>query len=226
LLIIFLHVNKSISEILNSSYFEVCLILLQIKVVMSLLLKFPLILASQSPRRKQLLRESGFDFSAIPPQVDETIDPLWEIQDIAVNLAISKAEAVLNDENKSSIILASDTIVVLDNQILGKPSDKNEAKTMLSVMSGRVHEVHTGVAFRGVFTDQFSVISRVEFDLLSTAEIDYYIEACAPYDKAGSYGVQEWLGHCKIKWIEGSFTNIMGLPMHEVYGALRPFIAM
>jgi septum formation protein len=193
---------------------------------MSLPLKFPLILASQSPRRKQLLKESGFEFIAIPSEIDESIDPFWEIKDVAVNLAIAKAEAILNSDNKSSIILASDTIVVLDEQILGKPTDKNDAKNMLSAMSGRVHEVHTGVAFRGVFSDQFCVISRVEFDILSRGEIDYYLDACAPYDKAGSYGVQEWLGHCKIKWIDGSFTNVMGLPMHEVYETLRPYVGI
>jgi septum formation protein len=187
---------------------------------MTLHLKYPLILASQSPRRKQLLQESGFVFTTLASNIDETIRPEWQLEDTAVKLAIEKAEAITPMyAETTSIILASDTVVVLDNTILGKPADKAEAKKMLKAMSGRVHEVHTGVAFRGVFAEEFRVVSRVEFDILSDAEIEYYIESYAPYDKAGSYGVQEWLGHCKIKWLEGSFTNVMGLPMHEVYNA-------
>jgi septum formation protein len=192
---------------------------------MALVLRYPLILSSQSPRRQQLLRESGFVFDIQIPDIDETVDPDWGLEDVAVNLAVQKAEAVMKRiPFADRIILAADTIVAIDNGILGKPGNKDEALSMLRQMSGRVHEVYTGVAFRGVIHVDFFVRSRVEFDVLSETEMEYYIDTCSPYDKAGSYGVQEWLGHCKIKWIEGSFTNIMGLPMHEVYQTLRPLL--
>lgn len=192
---------------------------------MALVLQYPLILSSQSPRRQQLLRESGFVFDIEIPDIDETVDPVWDLEDVAVNLAVQKAEAVMQRiPSADRIVLAADTIVAIDHDILGKPGNKEEALSMLRRMSGRVHEVFTGVAFRGVLHRDILVRSRVEFDVLSESEMNYYIDTCSPYDKAGSYGVQEWLGHCKIKWIEGSFTNIMGLPMHEVYQTLRPLL--
>lgn len=192
---------------------------------MAFVLQYPLILSSQSPRRQQLLRESGFVFDIEIPDIDETVDPVWDLEDVAVNLAVQKAEAVMQRiPSADRIVLAADTIVAIDHDILGKPGNKEEALSMLRRMSGRVHEVFTGVAFRGVLHRDILVRSRVEFDVLSESEMNYYIDTCSPYDKAGSYGVQEWLGHCKIKWIEGSFTNIMGLPMHEVYQTLRPLL--
>jgi septum formation protein len=192
---------------------------------MALALRCPLILSSQSPRRQQLLRESGFVFEIQIPDVDETVEPSWALEDVAVNIAVLKAEAVMKRiPSADRVILAADTIVAIDDQVLGKPGNKEEAMSMLRKMSGRVHEVYTGVAFRGVLHCNILVRSRVEFDILSESEMNYYIDTCNPYDKAGSYGVQEWLGHCKIKWIEGSFTNIMGLPMHEVYQTLRPLL--
>ena len=192
---------------------------------MALVLQYPLILSSQSPRRQQLLRESGFVFDIEIPDIDETVDPVWDLEDVAVNLAVQKAEAVMQRiPSADRIVLAADTIVAIDHDILGKPGNKEEALSMLRRMSGRVHEVFTGVAFRGVLHRDILVRSRVDFDVLSESEMNYYIDTCSPYDKAGSYGVQEWLGHCKIKWIEGSFTNIMGLPMHEVYQTLRPLL--
>ena len=192
---------------------------------MALVLQYPLILSSQSPRRQQLLRESGFVFDIEIPDIDETVDPVWDLEDVAVNLAVQKAEAVMQRiPSADRIVLAADTIVAIDHDILGKPGNKEEALSMLRRMSGRVHEVFTGVAFRGVLHRDILVRSRVDFDVLSESEMNYYIDTCSPYDKAGSYGVQVWLGHCKIKWIEGSFTNIMGLPMHEVYQTLRPLL--
>jgi septum formation protein len=184
-----------------------------------------LILASQSPRRKQLLKESGFDFDVITTGIDEIIDPKWPIELTAQYLSEQKATACLNTIDKDNrIILAADTIVVLDNKLLGKPENRNHAIAMLRELSGKQHKVYTGICFEGVVKHVETVLSLVEFDTFDNREIEFYIDNCKPYDKAGSYGVQEWLGHCKIKHIEGSFTNIMGLPMHQVYNVLKRFI--
>lgn len=184
-----------------------------------------LILASQSPRRKQLLKESGFDFDVIITGIDEIIDPNWSIELTAQNLAMQKAAACLNSIDKDQVILlAADTIVVLNNKILGKPENRNHAISMLNDLSGKQHKVYTGICFEGSVKHVETVLSLVEFDTMDKREIELYIDYCKPYDKAGSYGVQEWLGHCKIKHIEGSFTNIMGLPMHQVYNVLSQYI--
>lgn len=192
---------------------------------MPLKLSKPLILASQSPRRVQLMRESGFEFEVLPAEVEERIDPDWEIHEIAEKLAILKAEAILERQRSTeTIILAADTIVILENQILGKPESHEEACMMVRSLSGIKHIVNTGVAIRGAFNEQFTVSTEVFIDNLSEKEVLFYIDQYKPFDKAGAYGVQEWIGHCKIKYLKGSFTNVMGLPMHEVYSALQPFI--
>ncbi len=184
-----------------------------------------LILASQSPRRKQLLKESGFDFDVITTGIDEIVDPNWPLELTAQNLAAQKALACLNTiNNYQIIILAADTIVVLDDQILGKPKNRDHAISILTDLSGKQHKVYTGICFEGSVKHVETVQSLVEFDAMDKREIEFYIDFCKPYDKAGAYGVQEWLGHCKIKHIEGSFTNIMGLPMHQVYNVLRQYI--
>jgi septum formation protein len=192
---------------------------------MPIRLQKKLILASQSPRRIQLLSESGFEFSVQPADIDEIIDSNWKIEEVALNLAIIKANKILeNYKTEDVIILAADTIVVYKNKILGKPTSEEEAQNMLMLLSGKTHVVYTGVAIRGVYDRAFTSTTKVTFGQLTNDEIIFYVKQFKPYDKAGAYGAQEWLGHCKIEELKGSYTNVMGLPMNEVYDALKPLI--
>ncbi|AXE19135.1 septum formation protein Maf [Runella rosea] len=189
-----------------------------------LLLTHPLILASNSPRRQQLLRELGFDFTVEVRPTDELFPADMPAAEVAGYLAKHKAsqfESNLNDR----LVLCADTIVVVDNMILNKPADAAEAKAMLQQLSGRSHEVITGICLlssQGYQT--VSDVAKVEFKTLTDAEIEYYIQHYRPFDKAGAYGVQEWIGMMGINRIEGSFYTIMGLPLHKVYELLLPFI--
>lgn len=184
----------------------------------STMIKRPIVLLSKSPRRSQLLKESGFNFTVEIKDIDESYPAELPKEEVAEFIARKKADAgheFLTDEN---LVLTADTIVLLDNKIYEKPTDKADAVRILQELSGKTHKVITGVALltqSGVTS--FSEHSLVTFDQLSAEEIEYYLETWAPYDKAGSYGIQEWIGHCKIVKMEGSYTNIMGLPMHGVY---------
>jgi septum formation protein len=188
--------------------------------------KYKIILASQSPRRQQLLREAGFEnFVVRPMDVDETPPPQYPAEKLAAYLAEIKAEAarpLLGIEG--DIILASDTTVVLNKKLYEKPLDVEDARRILRDLSGNIHEVITGVCLLSKKRKRvFSDTSKVYFDPLSDAEIDFYIEKYKPFDKAGAYGVQEWIGHCKIRKIVGSYENIMGLPTHKVFKELMKF---
>ena len=186
--------------------------------------KRPLILASKSPRRSQLLAEAGFVFSVKTFDTDESWPAEMPLAEVAQFLAEKKARAaahlILGDE----IIIAADTTVLLDDEILNKPADFEEAFSMIRRLSGRMHRVVTGVCLLGREREtSFSEESKVFFDELSDAEIGYYIDRCQPFDKAGAYGVQEWIGHCKISRIEGTYANVMGLPVHRIYRELCHF---
>ena len=184
----------------------------------------PIILASKSPRRSQLLRESGVEFTVVAFDTNEDFDPETPVLDVAPILAQRKARAGAHLIQNQEIILAADSTVVIDNIILNKPEDYNDAVRMLRLLSGKQHTVVTGVCLLAKEKEVvFSSHTKVWFDPLTDAEIDYYIQTCAPYDKAGSYGAQEWIGHCKINKIEGSYPNVMGLPMDSVYRALMEF---
>ncbi len=188
-------------------------------------MNFPkLILASQSPRRSQLLREAGFDFVVKTNPVEENHPPDTLPQDIPAFLAHKKAKAAIHFIEQNEIIIAADSIVIQDGVIFEKPKDRNDAVRMLKALSGSQHEVITGVC---LLTKEkvktFSGRSVVYFEELSDEEIDYYIDHYKPFDKAGSYGVQEWLGFCKIHKIEGTYTNVMGLPVDLVYKHLKNF---
>jgi septum formation protein len=188
--------------------------------------KYKIILASQSPRRQQLLREAGFtNFVVKPMDVDETPPPQYPAEKLAAYLAEIKAEAArpfLGIEG--DIILASDTTVVLHKKLYEKPLDVEDARRILRNLSGNMHEVITGVCLLSKKKKRvFSDISKVYFDTLSEAEIDFYIDRYKPFDKAGAYGVQEWIGHCKIRKIVGSYENIMGLPTYKVFKELMKF---
>lgn len=185
-------------------------------------LPYKLVLASKSPRRSQLLSEAGFEFTIRTLDTDESFSADMPVEMVPEYLAVKKAEAILPLLQSDEILLAADTVVILDGVIFGKPEHAEEATWMLRKMSGRSHQVITGVCLlttsqKVVFSDQ----SLVYFNELSPAEIEFYLEKYRPYDKAGSYGIQEWIGHCKINRIDGSYANVMGLPVHRVYQALR-----
>lgn len=182
----------------------------------------PLILASNSPRRQELLRKAGFDFEVRAKEVDESYPEETPPEDVAKYLALKKASVY--DDIKDEIVITADTIVKLNDQILGKPENYEDARRMLAALSGTAHEVITGVCIKNndkeVVLDD---ITRVYFKKLSDEEIDYYITNYKPYDKAGAYGIQEWIGMMGIEKIEGSYFNVVGLPVHKVYEALLNF---
>jgi nucleoside triphosphate pyrophosphatase len=179
-----------------------------------------LILASRSPRRKVLLESLGVSFRVETLKIEETWPENLEPIKIVEYLAQKKAK-VINIEFPGSLILSADTLIVLDNKVLGKPSDQYEAFQMLTDLSGRSHQVITGVCLMDQRkTQTLNDTTLVSFKLLASAEIEYYINNFSPFDKAGAYGIQEWIGMIGIEHIEGSYFNVMGLPVHKVYDAL------
>ena len=182
-----------------------------------------IILASNSPRRKELLKDLGYDFTVVKIECEESYPLDLQPNEIAGYLSKLKADAYPNLQN-DELLLTSDTIVVQGTTILGKPKSKEEAVRMLQNLSGSSHEVFTAITLQ---TKEKSItktdVARVTFSEISNAEIEYYIEKYQPYDKAGSYGIQEWLGMAKISKIEGSFYTIMGLPTHLVYEIIKSF---
>jgi septum formation protein len=184
-----------------------------------------LILASESPRRQYLLKELGLDFGILAPRVSEHYPDGLTPVEIAVYLAELKSNTFdLSRFPENTILITADTLVSIGEEILGKPGNYQEAVLMLQKLSGRKHEVITAVCLRsGTRKKTFHVLSAVYFKELSREEIDYYIENFRPFDKAGSYGVQEWIGYVGIHKIEGSFFNIMGLPVKELYEELLLF---
>ena len=183
-----------------------------------------IILASKSPRRSQLLREAGFEFEVKTREIEENYPSTLAAKDVATYLAAKKALGVQDFIRGDEIILTSDTVVVLGNEIFGKPKDFADAKRILRKLSGTIHQVITGVCLLSKNKRRvFEGVSKVHFERLSDAEIDYYINEFKPYDKAGAYAIQEWIGLCKVKKIEGTYSNIMGLPVDLVYKELKQF---
>jgi septum formation protein len=171
-----------------------------------------------------LLKEAGFEFRVQAFDTDESFPPDMEPETVAPWLAQRKAEAAAHLIQGNEILLAADSVVILDGQIFNKPADYAEAFSMIRALSGRQHTVVTGVCLLAKEKEMvFAGVTKVWFAELSDAEIDYYIQTCEPYDKAGSYGAQDWIGHCKITRIEGTFQNVMGLPVDLVYAALMKF---
>lgn len=180
-----------------------------------------ILLASQSPRRKELLSSLGFDFEVVKIDCEEILPDHIKIENAASYLSELKADAFRNLE-KDEVLITADTVVAIDNQILGKPLDEKDAKQILSKLSGKTHQVFTGITIKTISkTFKETDVADVEFDSISDDEIDFYIKNYKPFDKAGSYGIQEWLGMAKIKKINGSFYTIMGLPTHLVYKILN-----
>ncbi|MCF0040265.1 Maf family nucleotide pyrophosphatase [Dyadobacter fanqingshengii] len=186
-------------------------------------LQKPLILASNSPRRKQLLNDAGFDFTVEVLPTDETFPITLPAEQVADYISKGKAD-MFRGIRPDAIVLTADTIVVADHEILGKPADRAEAFKMLEMLSGRSHTVITSVSLLSENTIQtVSDIAAVTFSALEEWEITHYIEQYKPFDKAGSYGIQEWIGMVGVQKIEGSFYTIMGLPVHIVYKLLKPY---
>ncbi len=183
-----------------------------------------IILASKSPRRSQLLKEAGFNFEVKTKEVEESYPSDLPIEDVAAYLARKKARASKDFIQNGEIILAADSIVVLGDTIYGKPEDDEDAYQTLKRLSGKIHKVITGVCLLSEEKiTSFSSVSKVHMMELTDEEIEYYIEKYQPYDKAGSYAIQEWIGLCKISRIEGTYSNIMGLPVDVVYKELMRF---
>lgn len=183
-----------------------------------------IILGSSSPRRKELLAALGFEFTTLNPDIDESFSDEILVENVAEYLAEKKAKALENQLQKDDLLICSDTVVLINNEILGKPTDAQNAFEILKQLSGNTHKVITGVALKSIDkTSVFSVETTVSFTDLSDEQIRNYIETFHPFDKAGSYGIQDWIGLIGVKKIEGSYTNVMGLPTCELYEAIFSF---
>jgi septum formation protein len=193
--------------------------------MLSNLKKYHIILASKSPRRQELLRGMGVEFSILTKETDESFPSDMLLDEVPQYLSLQKSLAFSDDELPANyLLITSDTVVICEGEILGKPKDKADAVRMLQLLSGKTHHVVTGVTVRSAEkTESFAVRSNVTFAQLDEEEIDYYIEHCKPYDKAGAYGIQEWIGYVGISGLEGSFYNVMGLPTRKLYGVLKTF---
>ena len=191
---------------------------------MNWLPKYNYILASKSPRRQELLHSLGIDFQVIIKSVDENFPEGLSKVEIPVYLAGIKAKPFLKELKYNDLLITADTIVWLNDRVLGKPSGKEEAVSMLRQLSGQKHEVISGVYLSSKNKQKsFYSVSEVEFKTLSIQEIEFYVSHFKPFDKAGSYGIQEWIGFIGITHIEGSFYNIMGLPIQKLYEEIQKF---
>ena len=188
------------------------------------MLQKKLILASKSPRRKQLLEMAGIPFEIKTKEVEENYPEDMPVMDVAPYLAQKKARACQNFIQDDEIILAADSVVIQGDNIYGKPTDAADARRIISELSGKMHWVITGVCLLSAEKETvFAGKAKVYFEEISEAEIAYYVEKYKPFDKAGAYAIQEWIGLCKINRIEGTYSNIMGLPMEMVYKELVAF---
>lgn len=182
----------------------------------------PIILASKSPRRQELLTLMGLDFKVELKDVDESYPEGLSPAEIAVYISEQKAKAFTGD---GEVVITADTIVALNGEILGKPADRAHAQKMLKKLSGSKHEVFTGVTLvKGERMYSFFDRTEVTCKVVTATEIDFYIDNYKPFDKAGSYGVQDWWGIVVVERIEGSYTNVMGLPTEKLYNELLKFI--
>lgn len=186
---------------------------------------YKIILASNSPRRKQLLSGLDVDYEIKTlPDIDESYPDHLQGDEIATYIAKAKADSYSQYLEDNTLLITADTIVLLDGKMYGKPKDNEDAKRMLHDLSGKTHQVITGVCITTVDKQHvFAVSSEVRFATLEEDEIDYYVEKYSPLDKAGAYGVQEWIGYIAVEYISGSYFNIMGLPIQRLYRELKRF---
>lgn len=187
--------------------------------------KYRIVLGSNSPRRKELLAGLDLQFEVeVIPDIDESYPDALTSVAIPLYIARKKAEAYLEKMSDNELLITADTIVATYDRILGKPANREEAIDMLHILSGHVHEVITGVCLTTKEkTVSFSVDSAVSFTKLEEEEIIYYVDKYRPFDKAGSYGIQEWIGYIAVEAINGSFYNVMGLPVQRLYQELKNF---
>ena len=185
---------------------------------------FNIILGSQSPRRKELLAGLDIEFTTkVIPGLEETYPDTLQGEEIPIYLAEQKADAYTLEEN--DLLITADTIVWLDGHVYGKPADEAEAREMLRSLSGKTHDVITGVCVRTNKKNvSFASTTKVRFAELTDAEIEHYVNKYRPMDKAGAYGIQEWIGYIGVKHIEGSYFNVMGLPIQRLYTILKQFV--
>jgi septum formation protein len=183
-----------------------------------------LILGSRSPRRSQLLTEAGFRFTIRIEETDESFDERIPVLEVAEMLACRKADALFATLTNEEVLLTADSVVIMEDQIFNKPEDYDDGRRILQILSGKKHTVATGVCLcTRERRHSFTVCTEIHFDEIDDDEIHYYLTKYTPYDKAGGYGIQDWIGVCKVGRIEGSYTNVMGLPVREVYAALNQF---
>ena len=187
--------------------------------------KYHIILASNSPRRRELLGGLGIPFEVkVLPDIEESYPDDLPVAEIAEYIAAEKAEAYRKVMQPDHLVITADTVVIADNEVLGKPVDAADARRMLQLLSGRKHQVVTGVCLTTTTRQRrFSVTTDVTFKTHSDEEITYYIDTYRPFDKAGAYGIQEWIGYVGISGLEGSFYNVMGLPTRKLYQCLKSF---
>lgn len=185
---------------------------------------YQLILGSQSPRRQQLLKGLDISFEIVTSDGDENFSSDLKKHEIPLFLSQKKANDIVSKLSGNYLLITCDTVVWINDSVLNKPIDANDAKRMLQILSGKTHEVFTGVTLTSKLkTISFFDQTHVHFKHLNEEEIDYYISTYKPFDKAGSYGVQEWLGYIAIDKIEGCFFNVMGLPLNKLYDELKKF---
>lgn len=185
--------------------------------------KYKIILCSNSPRRRELLGGLGLDFEVrVIDGIDESYDENNTCEEIAEEISLKKAEAYIKTMADDELIITADTIVYNEGKVLGKPHTREEAISMLSDISGKTHKVVTGVCIASKdFKRSFSVSTEVKFAKLEKEEIMFYVDNYSPYDKAGAYGIQEWIGYIGVEGIEGSYFNVMGLPIQRLYSELK-----
>ena len=186
---------------------------------------YKIILASNSPRRKELLAGIDIPFEVrVIDGIDESYPDTLPTKDIAEYISKKKAAAYREAMACDELVITADTIVVLGSQVMGKPKDADEAYNMLRQLSGQTHQVITGVTLTTIERQiSFSVETDVTFKVLSDEEIEYYVSHYHPFDKAGAYGIQEWIGHIGVTGMSGSYFNVMGLPVQRIYEALKTF---
>ncbi|MDM8269204.1 Maf-like protein [Barnesiella viscericola] len=193
--------------------------------MLSNLQKYEILLASNSPRRRELLAGLDIEYSVTAlPEVDESYPATLSGEEIPLYISQEKAAAYRNQMKENTLLITADTIVWLDGRVYGKPHDLDDAKAMLRALSGKTHTVITGVTLTSMQKQvSFAVSTEVDFAPLADDEIDYYVDRYRPLDKAGAYGVQEWIGYIGVTGLHGSYYNVMGLPIQRLYTELKKF---
>ena len=187
--------------------------------------KYRIVLASNSPRRRELLAGLGINYEVrVLPDIEESYPETLPVEQIAEYIAAEKAAAYQNEMTNDELLITADTIVVCEGEVMGKPVDEADACRMLRKLSGRSHEVTTGVCLTTKEQQsKFSVTTHVTFKQLTDEEISYYVTTYRPLDKAGAYGIQEWIGYIGVTGLQGSYFNVMGLPVQRIYMELQSF---